>query len=71
MMVGDDDVHAARVGIVNGFVGGDACVAGDDQLCAVINDWLERFNMNAVALFSANRDVVNDICAGGLQGLHQ
>ena len=48
MMVGDDHIRAARVGVVNGFVRSDSSVTGDDQLRAVIKDRFERVNMNTV-----------------------
>ena len=41
-MVSDDNVHAARVGVINGFIRGDARIASDDELCAIINDRLEN-----------------------------
>src|SRR5687768_4879602 len=70
-MIGDDHVEAARVGVVYGFVGGDASVARDNELRAVLDDGLESLDMHAVTLLAANRDVIDDISAQGLQRLHQ
>ena len=49
----------------------NACVAGEDELRAIVNDWLKSLDMNAMALLAANGDVINDIGSQGLQGLHK
>ena len=70
-MVGDEDIHAARVAVVNGIVGGDARIAGDEEFDAAIEDRRERIDVDAVAFPAANGDVVDDIRGKGLERLHQ
>jgi hypothetical protein len=71
VVVGDDDIHAAGVAVVDGVVGGDAGVAGEDEFCAVVDDGSEGFDMNAVTLFSSDGDVIDDVRIQGAQGLHE
>src|SRR6266508_4969340 len=56
---------------MNGFIGSNARIAGDDEVRAVVNNWLESLNVNPVALLAANRNIVNDIRSQGLKGLHK
>src|SRR3972149_1565137 len=71
MMVCDNHIRAARVGIVNCFVRGDSCIAADDEFGTMINNRLETFDMYAVPLLPADRNVINDIRAEHLECLHQ
>ncbi len=71
VMVGNDHVHAARAGVVYGLVSGDARVAGEQELRAVVEDRLESLDVNAVTLLAAYRDVVNDVRAECLKRLYQ
>ena len=48
VMIGDDKVHAAGFGVVHGFVGGDAGVAGQDQFCAAVDDLGQLRDVDAV-----------------------
>ncbi len=70
-MVGDDHLHAARSGVFHGLVGGDAGIAGQDEFCTLVNDFLQMWNIDAVTLALAHRDVVGDIRAQGMQGLDE
>ena len=70
-MIGDDNIHAARVGVLNRFVGGDARVAGDEEFDSAIENRGQRFDMNAVTLLAANGDVIHDIRFEGLERLHK
>ncbi|MBV6467733.1 MAG: hypothetical protein PGMFKBFP_03103 [Anaerolineales bacterium] len=71
VMVGDDHVHAARVGVVNRRVRGDARVAGDDERRAVVNDGLETLHVDAVTLLAADRDVVHNLRSNAAQRLDE
>ncbi len=57
MVVGDDDGDAAAIGIVNGFVGGDACVTGDEELHALVEKGLQERDFDAVGFCGAHGDV--------------
>ena len=70
-MVGDDDIKSVGVGVVDRFVGGDASIAGEKQFRAALDDGLERLDVNAVAFFSADGDVITHICIQGSQGLNK
>ena len=63
VMVCDDHVHAARVGIINRFMRSDTRVACDDELGPVINDRTQALGMDAMTLFAADRDVRNNVRA--------
>ena len=65
------DGHAARVGILYGFVGSDAGVTRQQKFCAIVDDRFKRLDMNAVTFFSAHGHVVNDIRIQRTQCLHQ
>ena len=71
MMIGDNHIHTAGVTVINGVVGGDACVTGDDQLRAIIDDGSKRLNVNAVTLLAANGDVMHNVRAEGAKRLHK
>ncbi len=70
-MVSDDDLHAARVGIVYGCVRGDACITSEQQLSAAINDRFERIDVNAMTFLAADGNVEDHMCIKCLQGLYQ
>src|SRR5688500_19478252 len=61
MMISDHYIQAARIGIVYGFVRGNARVTGDDQFCAIINNGLKGCDMDAVPLLAANGDIESDV----------
>src|SRR5688572_17093640 len=71
VMICDDYIHAARVGIVYGFVGSNACITGEDQFCAIINNWLKRLDMNAMPLLAANGYIKSDVRFHGSKRLYQ
>ena len=70
-MVGDDHVHAARVGVIDGSMSGNAGIAGEDQGSAILDDRLERLDVNAVTLSAADGDVVHKVRIQRPQCLYQ
>src|SRR5688572_9731557 len=71
VMICDDYIHAARVSIVYGFVRSNARITGEDQFCAMINNWLKRLDMNAMPLLAANGYIKSDIRFHGSKRLYQ
>src|ERR1044072_5014937 len=70
-MICDHYVYAARVGILDRLVGSNACITGDNQFRAVIDDWLKTLDMNAMTLLATDGNVIDNICAQRLERLHQ
>src|SRR5512143_3661648 len=71
VMVCDDHVDAAGIGVVDGFIGGNAGVAGEDEFGAAVDDRLEGIDVNSMTLLAADGNVVNDVRAQQLERLHQ
>ena len=71
VMVSDNKVHAAGFGVVHGFVGGDASVAGQDQFCAAVDDLGQFGDVDAVRRNGADGNVIGHVRAEGCQRLHQ
>ena len=64
-MVSDDEIYATGFGIVHGFMGGDAGVAGQDEFRAAVDDLGQFGDVDAVRGDGADGDVVGDIRAEG------
>ena len=60
MVVADDEINAALVGIVDTLVGLDATVQGNDQLETIFGCIVNAFEGNAVSFFVAVGDVELD-----------
>src|SRR5512143_770720 len=71
MMIGHDDIDTARSSVIDRFIGSDTRVAGDQELRTIVDDGLERLDVDPVAFFAADRDVINNVCAQGLQCLYK
>jgi len=71
VVVGDDQVHAARAGVLHRLVGVDAGVAGDNQLHAVVDQALQPGQVDAMPLLGAQGDVKTHLPAQAAQRLHQ
>ena len=70
-MIGDDEVHATRFSIINGFVSGDASVTRQDQFEAAVDDFGQLRDVDAVRGDGPDGDVVCHVRAEHLQSLHQ
>ena len=71
VVVGDDHVHAQRVGEVYLLHAGDAAVHGDQQAGSLAVQALDGVDAQAVAVLDAARDIVQHIGAPALEIVHQ
>ena len=60
-MVGDHEVDAALAGVGNGLQGRNPRVARDDQPGALVDDLLERRQVDAVSFRLSERHVIRDL----------
>ena len=71
VVVGDDHVHAQRVGEVHLLHAGDAAVHGDQQPHALVVQTPDGVAAEAVAVLDAAGDVVQHVGAPALEIVHQ
>ena len=71
VMVGDEHIHAVCAGVIHCCVGSDAGIAGQDEFCAALNDFLQVAGINPVALAFPHRDMKSNIGMQFLESLNE
>ena len=70
VVVGDDHIHAQRVGEVHLLHAGDAAVHGDQQAGALAVQVLDGITAQSVAILDAAGDIVQHVGAAALEIVH-
>jgi hypothetical protein len=61
VVIADNHIHTALAGIIHCLVGVNACIAGQDQIGAILDDPLQVELVDPMGFARPHRDVVADL----------